>query len=86
MTKVQIKAFMTVAKEKSFTRAANVLYISQPAISKSISTLEDELGFHADYPLDRGGAESIAWYKAQHWIEKGESKAIFLNSYFLTLN
>ena len=45
MTKVQIKAFMTVAKEKSFTRAANVLYISQPAISKSISTLEDELGF-----------------------------------------
>ncbi len=45
MTKVQINAFLTVAREKSFTRAANVLYISQPAISKSISTLEEELGF-----------------------------------------
>ena len=52
MTKVQIKAFMTVAKEKSFTRAANVLYISQPAISKSISTLEDELGFSLFYRKD----------------------------------
>lgn len=30
--------------------------------------LEEELGFHADYPLDRGVAETIAWYKAQHWI------------------
>ena len=45
MTKVQINAFLTVAREKSFTRAANVLYISQPAISKSISTMEEELGF-----------------------------------------
>lgn len=45
MTRVQINAFLTVAREKSFTRAANVLYISQPAISKSISTMEEELGF-----------------------------------------
>lgn len=45
MTKSQINCFLTVAQELSFTRAANILYISQPAISKSVSTLEDELGF-----------------------------------------
>lgn len=43
MTTTQINYFMTLVKEHSFTRAANVLYISQPAISKSISMLEEEL-------------------------------------------
>lgn len=45
MTKAQISCFLAVAQERSFTRAANVLYISQPAISKSVSSLEEELGF-----------------------------------------
>ena len=44
MTKNQIKCFITVVNEHSFTKAANVLYISQPAISKSISNMEEELG------------------------------------------
>ena len=45
MTQTQINCFLAVARERSFTRAANSLYISQPAISRSISKLEDELGF-----------------------------------------
>ena len=44
MTKTQINCFITVAQERSFTRAANTLYISQPAISKAVSSLEEELG------------------------------------------
>ena len=36
--------FYTVAKAGSISKAANQLYISQPAISKSISKLEAELG------------------------------------------
>ncbi|MBO5261315.1 MAG: LysR family transcriptional regulator [Coprococcus sp.] len=36
--------FHTVAKSGNISRAANQLYISQPAISKSISKLEAELG------------------------------------------
>lgn len=45
MTTVQIKSFLAVVNEQSFAKAANTLYVSQPAISKSISKLEEELGF-----------------------------------------
>lgn len=43
MTQSQINYFIAVAHDGSITRAANRLYVSQPAISKSISTLEKEL-------------------------------------------
>ena len=45
MTNGQIRSFITVVNEQSFAKAANALYISQPAISKSLSKLEEELGF-----------------------------------------
>lgn len=38
------KIFYEVAKEGNITRAAEKLYISQPAISQTIKTLEEELG------------------------------------------
>ena len=37
------KVFYYVAKNESVSRAANELSISQPAISKSIKTLEDQI-------------------------------------------
>lgn len=43
MDENQIQTFVTVAKEKNFTQAANILFISQPTVSKRIRTLEDEL-------------------------------------------
>ena len=45
MTQSQINYFLAVAGDGSITRAANRLFVSQPAISKSISALEKELGF-----------------------------------------
>jgi len=39
----QIEAFISVARLKSFSKAANSIYLSQPTISSHISSLEKEL-------------------------------------------
>lgn len=39
----QLKAFVTVAEQGSFTRAAKLLYMTQPAISAQIKSLEERL-------------------------------------------
>lgn len=40
-----IRAFVVVAQERSFVRAAAVLGVSQPALSQTISQFEDFIGF-----------------------------------------
>ena len=40
----QLEAFVTIAQHQGFSRAAAVLHLSQPAISRRVSLLEDELG------------------------------------------
>src|SRR5210317_665302 len=40
----QLRILKAIATEKNFTRAAEVLYISQPSLSKQIKTLEKNLG------------------------------------------
>lgn len=39
----RLKVFITVAKKLSFTKAANELFISQPAVTKHINELEHQL-------------------------------------------
>jgi len=39
----QLKAFVTVAEQGSFTRAAKLLYMTQPAVSAQIKALEERL-------------------------------------------
>ena len=41
--------FHTVAKHENITRAAEELYVSQPAVSKTIKSLENELGLPLFY-------------------------------------
>ncbi len=40
----QLEVFVTVAREGSFSRAAEKLYRTQPAVSQAVRKLEDELG------------------------------------------
>lgn len=40
----QLRAFLAVARQQHFRRAAESLHLSQPAVSRHIADLEDELG------------------------------------------
>lgn len=44
MTLIQLKHFVTLAQQGSFVRASRVLHMTQPALSRSIKSLEDDLG------------------------------------------
>ena len=44
MTITQLRTFLAVCESMSFTQAAKQQYISQPAVSRQIASLEDELG------------------------------------------
>lgn len=52
MTLNQLKYFQAVARTMNFRAAAEELYISQPSLSRSIDTLEHELGV---VPFERTG-------------------------------
>ena len=45
MTLQQLEYFCEISRHKSFHKAAEVLHVSQPSLSSSISRLESELGF-----------------------------------------
>ena len=50
----RLRVFREVANQASFRRAAEVLYITQPAVTQQIKALEEELGARL---FDRGGGE-----------------------------
>lgn len=45
MTELEIRAFLTALKSGSITSAAGKLFVTQPALSKRIQALENELGY-----------------------------------------
>jgi len=50
----QIEAFVFVVRHKTFSRAADAIYLTQPTISSHINSLEKELGVKL---VDRSGKE-----------------------------
>lgn len=45
MTKLEIEAFLTVIESGSISAAADHLFVTQPALSRRIAALEEELGY-----------------------------------------
>lgn len=53
MTIDQLRIFLVVAQEQHFTRAAEILYITQPAVSAAIQSLEEEYGVKLFHRIGR---------------------------------
>lgn len=67
-----LEYFCEVARQRSFTKAAEALHITQPTISKMIKTLEDELGVplfsRAAKQIELTDAGKAVYSQAQHVI------------------
>lgn len=61
MTTEQIQCFFKVVEYGSFTAAASALYMTQPALSKRITALENELNIVL---FDRDKSKQIQLTKA----------------------
>lgn len=64
-----LEVFISVAKEKSFSKAARSVLRTQPAVSLSIRRLEDELG---ERLFDRSNKEPILTYEGEMLLEYAE--------------
>ena len=56
MTFKQLECFLVLAQRLNFTQAAQALYMAQPALSRTISALEEELGLPLFYRNSRNVA------------------------------
>ncbi|NCB51182.1 MAG: LysR family transcriptional regulator [Clostridia bacterium] len=76
----QIKIFLSAARYKSFSLAAQKLFISQSSISYQISNLENELKvklFERDSHTVKLTASGISFYESMLWIDDLIKDAIF---------
>lgn len=78
------RVFYYVAKEKSITKAAKSLYISQPAISKSLKKLEEELNTELFYRNLNGVELTEAGKVFYFYIEKAH-KNLLMADHALTI-
>lgn len=68
----QLRYFLCVARQQSFTRAAEELGVSQPALSRSIHKLEEELG----QPVFERRTRSVALTDAGVFLQARASQVL----------
>src|SRR5260370_42243424 len=66
----QLTVFRTVAHHLSYTKAAEVLYLSQPAVSQQVRTLEQILGLSLFVRSGRGILLTPAGEKLRQHTER----------------
>ncbi len=66
----ELQVFLTVAAERSFSRAADKLHRTQPAISQALKRLEDELGERLIERASRDGRLTAAGRVLQDYAER----------------
>ncbi len=69
MDLASLRAFVEVAREGSFSQAAESLFLTQPAISKRIAGLEEELDTRL---FDRAGRQVLLTEAGRHLLPRAE--------------
>jgi DNA-binding transcriptional LysR family regulator len=71
-----LRYFVAVARERNFTRAAEILHIAQPPLSRQVQQLEDELGIalieRGSRPLRLSEAGRLFYEQAVQVLERVE--------------
>ena len=67
-----LKIFLEVANSNSFLEASNKLYVSQPAISKSMSKLEETLNVTLFYRANKGISLTPSGEILYNYLKKAE--------------
>jgi len=81
----QLESFVTIAKVKNFSQAAEKLFLTQPALSNHISKLENELGItlfeRNNKRTELTPAGKVFFISAQAMLNQRESAILDLNDY-----
>lgn len=80
-----LRYFLAVARERSFTRAAEVLGVAQPPLSRQIRDLEQELGAELierdSRPLQLTGPGRLLFEQAKQILDAVEQTATLIRRY-----
>lgn len=74
MTLLQIQYFLTVAQEMSFSKAAEALFVSQPAVSRQVALLERELGVSLFRRTNQGISLTDAGREFEQFFRRNEEE------------
>ena len=74
-----LRYFLTVAREENITKAAELLHVSQPAVSRQLAQLENELGVklfvRSSHHIIRTEDGQMLRRRAQEIVELAEKNA-----------
>ena len=81
-----LKIFLEVANSNSFLEASNKLYVSQPAISKSMSKLEKDLNVTLFYRTNKGISLTPSGEILYNYLKKAEDLLLTCQRELISIN